>query len=294
MQVAVMGHTLNGLIPAGERTVESRVRTAAELGVTHVEPYGGTWPAEVDVRKTAEEVRREGDQRGVAFPAYGSNTRLGERGERGPTALAALKHEIEACQIIGANVLTCATIDAQPVPPDSAAGFGQPFERVVAGLVEPLRELAEYGAARGVRIAVLNHSHLVYLSWHQEWLCRLAEHPAAAATVDPGNFLFYGSEDPEAASRRLAPFAAMFRVGDWRPRPAEAVRADFARDGRLSLWESVPLGEGVVDHVRCLRLLKDAGYDGVVSLKSPGPPVPDAATAVRRALERMRGWLKEL
>src|SRR5262249_38745090 len=108
------------------------------------------------------------------------------------------------------------------------------------------------------------------------------------------NFLHYGSEDWEAASRRLAPFAAMFRVGDVRARSPEVVRADFARDGRLSLWESVPLGEGVVDHLRCLRLLKEAGYDGVVSLKSPRPAVPDAATALRRALEQVRGWLKEL
>src|SRR5205807_8181558 len=106
MQVAVMGHTLNSLIQAGERSVESRVRVAAELGVTHVEPYGGTWPADVDVRKTAEEVRREGDRRGVAFPVFGSNTRPGERGERGPTAMTALKQEVEGCRVNGANGLT--------------------------------------------------------------------------------------------------------------------------------------------------------------------------------------------
>jgi sugar phosphate isomerase/epimerase len=133
----------------------------------------------------------------------------------------------------------------------------------------------------------------VYLSWHQEWLVRLADHPGAGAAVDPGNYLYYGGEAPEEATRRLAPHAALVRVGDWRPRTEAAVREEFARSGRLSLWESAPLGEGVVDHGRCLHLLRTAGYQGVVSLKSPGPPIPDAAAALRRAVERLRDWLEE-
>jgi sugar phosphate isomerase/epimerase len=293
MQVTVMGHCLNALLPQEERTIEGRVRAAAEAGISHVEPFGGAWPADVDCRQTAQAVRREGDRRGVSFPAFGSNTRLGITDERGSETLAVLKREIEACQIIGAGVLTCAAIDAQPVTAEASTGYGLPFERAIRGLVEGLRELAEYGAERGVRIGVLTHSALVYLSWHQEWLARLADHPAAGATVDPGNYLYYGSEDPLAATQRLVSHAALVRIGDWRPRPEEAVRTEFKEKGRLSLWESVPLGEGIVDHVGCLRALKQAGFQGIVSLKSPGPPVPDAATALRRALDRLRGWVKE-
>jgi sugar phosphate isomerase/epimerase len=293
MQVAVMGHCLNALLPEGERTIEGRVRAAAEASISHVEPFGGTWPADVDCRRTAEAVRREGDRRGVSFPAFGSNTRLGVTGERGPATMAELKREVDACEIIGAGVLTCAAIDAQPVTAEASSGYGLPFERAIRGLVESLQELAEYAAERGVRLGVLNHSALVYLSWHQEWLSRLAAHPAAGATVDPGNYLYYGGEDAVAATRRLAPQAALVRIGDWRPRPEAAVRAEFAEKGRLSLWESVPLGEGVVDHLACFRLLKEAGFPGIVSLKSPGPPVPDAATALRRALDVLRRWVAE-
>jgi sugar phosphate isomerase/epimerase len=71
------------------------------------------------------------------------------------------------------------------------------------------------------------------------------------------------------------------------------VRDDFTRSGRLALWESALLGEGIVDHVQCFRLLKEAGFQGVVSLKSPGPPAPDARTTLLRALERLREWVKE-
>jgi sugar phosphate isomerase/epimerase len=163
----------------------------------------------------------------------------------------------------------------------------------VARLVPPLHELAGAAAARGIRVGVLTHGALVFLSWHQEWLARLADHPALGATVDPGNYLYYGGEDPEAATRRLATRALLVRVGDWRARPESAVRAEFAERGRLSAWESVPLGEGLVDHRRCLALLRAAGFDGVVSLKSPGPPVPDAATALRQAVERLQAWLLE-
>jgi sugar phosphate isomerase/epimerase len=291
MQIAVMGQTLNALLPEAERTVAGRVRAAAEAGISHVEPFGGTWPADVDCRRTAEEVRREGDRRGVSFPAFGSNARLGLPGERG---LEALKREVEACQILGATVLTCAAIDSPPVLPGGPSGEGAPFERAVGLLLEPLRELAAHAAERGVKVGVLNHSAVVYLSWHQEWLARLADHPAAGATVDPGNYLYYGGEDPVAATRRLAAHAALVRIGDWKARPEEAVRADFARTGRLSLWESVPLGEGEVDHPECFRLLKEAGFQGIVSVKSPGPPRPDAPTTLRRALDRLKEWIAAL
>jgi sugar phosphate isomerase/epimerase len=296
MQIAVMGHCLNALLPPEERTLEGRVRAAAEAGIAHVEPFGGTWPADVDCRQTAELVRREGDRRGVSFPVFGSNTRFGETGVGAGTSpaptIAALKRELEACQILGARVLTTAAIDAQPV--DARSGLGISFERAIGGLLEPLRELAVEAAARGIRVAVLNHCALVYLSWHQEWLVRLADHPAIGAAVDPGNYLYYGFEEPVEATWLLAAHTAIVRIGDWRPRSEAAVREEFQRSGRLSLWESVPLGEGVVDHVQCLSQLREAGYDGVVSLKSPGPPIPDAATALRRALDRMQQWLQEV
>jgi sugar phosphate isomerase/epimerase len=294
MQVAVMGQCLHSLLPEGERTVEGRVRAAAAAGMNCVEPFGGVWPPEIDCRRVAETARREGDRHGVRFPVYGSNTRLGAFGERTSAALASLKQEVEACVILGATVLTCAAIDAQPVTPEAAAGLGLPFERAITGLLEPLRELADYASTHGVRIAVLTHGALVYLSWHQEWLVRLSGHPNVGAAVDPGNYLYYGSEDPVGATRRLAAPAAVVRIGDWRARPTDSVAEDLRRTGRLSLWESAPLGEGEVDHLACLRLLKAAGYDGVVSLKSPGPPVPDAATALKRALARLRSWVEEL
>ena len=155
MQITVMGHCLNALLPPDQRTVEDRVRVAAEAGITQVEPFGGTWPADVDPRQTAERVRREGERQGVSFPAFGSNTRLGLAGDGSRAGIETLKRELEACQILGAGVLTTAAIDAQPV--DAATGLGIPFERAIAGLLESLRELAEEAAGRGVRIAVLNH-----------------------------------------------------------------------------------------------------------------------------------------
>src|SRR5204862_5408774 len=125
-----------------------------------------------------------------SFPAFGSNTRLGGAGDGGRDPLETLKREVEACQILGAGVLTTAAIDAQPV--DAATELGIPFERAIGRLLEPLRELAEHAAARGVRIGVLNHCGPVHLSWYQEWRARLVDRPAAGATVGRGTYLEYG------------------------------------------------------------------------------------------------------
>lgn len=285
MQIAVMSHNLRALLPDGAGGLEEQVRAAAAAGIGAVEPFGGAWPAEEDCRRTAERVRAEGDRCGVTFPAYGSNRRLGD-----PAALPGLLREVEACALLGARVITVPVIDAQPVAAGAQPGMGLPFERAVGLLVPPLRELGAAAATCGVKVGVLTHGALVFLSWHQEWLTVLAAHPAIGVTTDMGNCLYYGGEAPEAAARRLAPRTLLARAGDWRPRPEAAVREEFERDGRLSAWESAPLGEGVVDHPGCLALLRDGGFDGVVSLKSPGPPLPDAATALRRAVERLEEW----
>jgi hypothetical protein len=49
-----------------------------------------------------------------------------------------------------------------------------------------------------------------------------------------------------------------------------------------------------VDHPGCLAILREAGFDGVVSLKSPGPPIPNAVTALRRAVERLNDWVRAI
>ena len=78
------------------------------------------------------------------------------------------------------------------------------------------------------------------------------------------------------------------RLGDWRPRDAEAVADEFAAEGRLSPWEAAVFGEGEVDHGACLRLLREAGYDGWLSIKSAGSSPLGPEDALRRTLDKVR------
>ena len=295
MEAAIMSYCLKNALPKGEQDLEAILRLAGEEGFA-VEVYGGIWQVEGDRRKAAEEVRKLADAAGVRMPVYGSGTRLGFLNpEKRAESMAALKEEVEICKILGGNAVTFPIIDAQPVPPDRpGADQGLHFGRVLPALVEQAGELADFAAGHGVDLAVLNHCFVCYLSWHQKWIAKLADRPNLGACVDPGNYRHYGCEDPVSACRTLQGYAKMARAGDAVTMPEEETVAGFRNNGQLSFYRSTIFGEGEIDQAACYRLLKEGGFDGVVSLKTGGPSDAGPLDAIRRSMANLKKLLAEI
>ena len=273
----------------GERTPERILREAARLGLDGVEFYESDWggaPGDVEAAPALAETAAGA---GVRLFAIGSAARLGYHDGRAAEAMATLRRQIDVAAAVGARVVTFAAIDTQPLPAGrNPAEGGLPFAAAAGPLVRQMRDLAEYAGERQVEVALLNHGSFACTSWHQEWVARLAGAANAGACLDPGNYLYYEGEDPVAATRRLRGRVAAVRLGDWRLRERERVAAEFAAEGGLNPWEAAVFGEGEVDHGACLGLLREAGYDGWLSIKSAGSSPRGAEDALRRTLDKVR------
>ncbi len=273
----------------GERTPERIVHEAARLGLDGVEFYESDWGGAPDDVEAAPALAETAAAAGVRLFAIGSAARLGYHDGRAVEALATLRRQVDVAAAVGARVVTFAAIDSQPLPPGGdPSGGGLPFAGAAGPLVRQMRELAGYAGDRQVQVAVLNHGSFVCTSWHQEWVVRLAGAANAGACLDPGNYLYYEGEDPVAATRRLKGRVAAVRLGDWRPRDRARVAAEFAAEGQLRPWEAAVFGEGAVDHGACLRLLREGGCDGWLSIKSAGTSPAGPADALRRTLDEVR------
>jgi sugar phosphate isomerase/epimerase len=212
-----------------------------------------------------------------------------------------LREAIELAEILGADAICPAAIDAQPVHPDQPkALFGMRFDQAMPYIVEQMQKLADEAAGRNVSIALVNHCFLVYLGIHQHWLSLLTDRPNAGACVDPGNYLFYtyGSEDPVRETKIAAKHTKLVRAGDWTVAPDEEIleryRSPERKDRGIFNCSGTIFGEGDVDHETCFRILKDAGYDGFVSLKVAGKSKAGPLEAVRTSMKNLSEMLAGL
>lgn len=74
--------------------------------------------------------------------------------------------------------------------------------------------------------------------------------------LDTGNLVLYGKSNPVDATEILAKYVCDLHAKD----------GVYPTDG-LRLGHEVPLGEGKADFHKILRILKDAGYDGTITIE---------------------------
>jgi L-ribulose-5-phosphate 3-epimerase len=132
------------------------------------------------------------------------------------------------------------------------AGFlpepGQPhYAAVCARLAQAVDALHEAGLTVGLETGQEPARVLVQV---MEDLGR----DVLSVNFDPANFILYGSDDPLAAARALAPAVSIMHAKDGTPsgRPGE-------------VWgEDVPLGTGNVDFAAVIRALEQGGFRGAI------------------------------
>lgn len=300
MKSGIMTYCLKNALPESERNIERLIRLAAEERFEGLEVYSpDLQQGDEDIRKLAEAARKLAHECGVRIFSFGTGARMGNvHPERAAESMKILKESLEVAEILGAEVISFAAIDSQPVPPGHPKGqFGMRFDMVLPYIVEQMQELADEAAERDLNIALVNHCFLVYLGIHQHWISLLTDRPNAGACVDPGNYLFYtyGSEDPVRESKLSAKYAKLVRAGDWTVASDDEIVERYHSapkgQGRVFNCTGTIFGQGQVDHETCFKILADAGYDGFVSLKVAGTSEAGPMDAIRTSMKNLSEML---
>lgn len=289
MKIGVSSYSFQRLIGSGSETQLSVIRRAAELGFdaiefTDLQPHDGS--SETDY---AAQLREEAERCGIVISAYAvAADLLGGCGGDLEAETARLCGKADIAAILGAKILRH---DAAFLFPDTRGYRG--FTSVLPRLAEGCRRVTAYAAEKGIKTAVENHGTFCQDSDRVEQLVNTVAHDNFGLLVDMGNFLC-ADEEPAAAVGRTAPYAFHVHAKDFlrktaeQPDPGEGF---FPTRGGARLRGTV-LGHGVVPVKSCLLALREADYDGAVSLEFEGAEEIDYA--LRAGLAYLRRTLAEL
>ena len=194
-----------------------------------------------------------------------------------------IKGQADIAEILGAPVMRHDAFWSLPE--------GMTWRQGVEKVAPLIREVTEYAAAKGIRTCTENHGLIMQDAERVETLIRTVNHPNYGWLVDMGNF-FCADDNPLRAVPIAAPYAFHAHVKDF-------IFKSWADDDPGDDWihtrngnyiRGTVAGHGVVPIRKCLSILKEAGYQGVVSYEFEGPEqnlpaLKNALAFIRKAAE---------
>ena len=259
-----MGITVYGahlMVPEENRTVDKIIRAAAHVGFDGID-LGYYW-GENRKAEFAEAVK-VADGEGIAIANYivGNNFGNAAAEDRLPAEIDKVKQALEEASYFNCKVLRI-----------FGGGYNLDWATYSPKIVEALAACVETAEKCNVIMAVEDHGALCKDSREQLFYINAVNSPYLRANADIGNYWLPGGELPIDGVKNIAEYAAMVHVKDY----------VFINNTPVAC----PVGEGVIDFTSCFRVLKNAGYNGYITLEYEGN-IGNPRQAITTSLVNMR------
>ena len=284
MKIAVSSYSFSQYMGKGLLTQFTCIEKAKELGFDAIEFTDLQPPEGVSEEEFARQIKAECDRVDLPVSNYtiGADflkTSVAEEVER-------LKKKVDIAAILGTASMRH---DATWSGPSKSQGL----KNMVDGIAAGIREVTEYAASKGIRTMVENHGFFLQDADRVETLINTVNHPNFGWLCDMGNFLC-ADEDPAKAYGKAAPYAFYAHAKDFivksgnEPDPGEGFFS--SRSGNY--LRGTIIGHGAVPVKQCLRVLKNAGYDGYIGVEFEG--MEDCIQGISIGLANLRRYIAEV
>jgi sugar phosphate isomerase/epimerase len=265
---------------AGKLDIPGFVREAKRAGADGVELLDFFYK-DADTERPL--IREALEETGLPVPIFSVGQNFAKTDPAAREAeLQKIRRGVDEAGLFGAGVIRVFAGDvAEGITFDQARGW----------IVEGLAEASKYAAQHGKKLALENHGSLAgrgdqVLGLIQD-VRSLSGVDALGANPDTGNFILVNQASHEAVAQ-VAPYANMVHFKDFVREPeGHEGFAYQALDG--SRFVGTAVGEGQVDLGQCIANLKNAGFDGWLSVEYEGEE--DPFTAVPRSIQNARRFL---
>ncbi|MEG1441421.1 MAG: sugar phosphate isomerase/epimerase family protein [Oscillospiraceae bacterium] len=155
------------------------------------------------------------------------------------------------------------------------------FNEALPILAKGCKIITEYAETKNIKTMVENHGFFCQDSVRMEALFNAVSHPNFGLLVDIGNFLCV-DDDPAKAVSLLAPMALYAHAKDFHvkaagtPDPGEG----FFKSRGGNYLRGAIIGHGDVPVFQCIEILKNAGYDGNITIEFEGLESPMKGIAI--------------
>ncbi|ANS73253.1 sugar phosphate isomerase [Paenibacillus yonginensis] len=285
MKIGLSTYSLYGALQAGEMTVEDVIDYTASIGGEHVEivPLGYSL---TDNPGLVDTIRARAEHNGLELSNYaiGANF-LTDDDELLRKEIERVKGQVDIAAKLGVSLMRH---DVASSPDVSIGHFNAQVERLAGAC----REIARYAAGYGITTSVENHGYFIQQSDRVQTLVQAVGEPNFKTTLDIGNFVC-ADEDPLAAVPNNLPYASIVHIKDFYIRPASQDPGEgWFRSTAGKYLRGAIVGQGDLNIRETLRLVKESGYDGYLSLEFEGmEPCRDGA---RIGLANLRRFWNEI
>ncbi len=290
MKIGLSTYSLLGAINKGEMTVLDVVQWIADNGGEHMEivPYGFTL---VDNLELADAVRDKAKEVGIELSNYSMPANfVQETQEEFDKEVARIKEHVDLLHRMGIKHMRH-DVTAFTLPPEKITI--EWFEKNLHLMVEGSRQIADYAAQYGITTTIENHGQCVQHSDRVQRVVLEVDRPNFKTTVDVGNFLCV-DEDPIVGVKKNLPFASLVHFKDFYIRPFDENPGGgkwFTSANGNYLRGSI-VGQGDIDIRKIVKLIKDSGYDGNITLEFEG--MEECREASKIGMENLRRFWEEV
>ena len=289
MKIGVSSYSYSRLVRDGKMEFLAIPAKAKETGFDVVEFSTFQLPAGETPLSFAPKVKAECDRVGLPVASYTIGADFLRAAGGWKAEVERLKDEVRAAKILGVPTMRHDATGGFPAGHKGAKGF----DDALPTLSQACRAVTEFAAGLGLKTMVENHGFFCQDSARVEKLVNGVNHPNFGVLIDMGNFLC-ADEDPARAVGLLLPYAFHCHAKDFHVKPGTAANPGqgWFQSRAGNYLRGAIIGHGDVPVTQCLRLMKRAGYDGVLSIEFEG--MEDVLTGIAVGHENLRRFVKEL
>ena len=276
---------------AQNKSLNQTIQWIAQTGVPFIE-FSGIADEPVDQPiKIANQLRKQCEKQKLQVASYCTTAKLLVSPAKQKKAITELKKQVDIAAALGAPSMRH----------DVTWGFDKDyptftgkktFAAAIKIVTPAIREVADYAQTLGIKTSFENHGLYLQAPARVCQLLKAVNHPNFGLTMDMGNFLC-SYPDPVDAVKQCVGYAQMIHVKDFHQKlKKQAPQTGFFATTQNYALRGAILGHGVVDIPAQLKILKQAKYNGPISLEFEGLKEP--TFAVQMGLEYLRIELKKL
>ena len=265
MKIGVSNYSFMQYIRAGKLDNLSVIAKAAEMGFEAMEYIGLPGEDTAERLTLAEKIKTEAARCGLDISSYVVGGNLVQDTEAARQAeVERLKGELDLAKTLGAAVFRFDVLYKLPQ--------GRSFGSVLAEVAPAIRQIAEYGQTLGIKVTIENHG-LAFQDYDRiERTVEAVDHENFGLLVDIGNFLCADQNNIQCVSR-LAHLACHVHLKDFERidfYSEESKENTFSTRG-CNYLRGTAVGYGEAKAAQCMKILKNAGFDGYVVIEFEGP-----------------------
>jgi sugar phosphate isomerase/epimerase len=284
MKIGVSTYCFWQAMQAGEIDVIQAIGYIAEMGGEHVEivPMGFDLTANPEL---IDAIKSKAAEVGIDISNYAIGANFAGLDEKAyEMEIERVKREVDIAAALGVKLMR------HDVASSADTSIRQ-FTKDLPRLAEACRRIADYAQSFGITTSVENHGYYIQASDRVQALIHEVGRANFRTTLDIGNFVCV-DEDPVAAVRNNIPYASIVHIKDFYRRPEAYDPGDgWFQSAAGNYLRGAIVGHGDLDIRAALRIVRQSGYDGYLSIEFEG--MEPCVEATKLALNNTRRLWEE-